>query len=95
VDNSSEGLVAAAVAFVTSLRTGEGFDDIKFDALKCALRAFHADWSTSEMLPKSAVLTLVDLGRMIEVCAPVYHGETRQRIVDASMEIVDVILEGF
>ena len=84
MDESSKKLETSASTFVTSMRMAEGFNEEHFDNLKAALRAFHAEWASSDMLPKSAVVSLIDLPRMIESCAPFYDGAVQQQIVDAS-----------
>lgn len=95
MDPASQQLEDSAVAFVTPMRMGEGFNEEHFERFKAALRDFHTRWADSDMLPRSAVVSLIDLPRIVEACAPFYRGAERQRIIDASVELVDVILEGF
>ena len=95
MDDTSEQLEQAGSDFVTSMRLGKGFNEEKLNALKNALRSLNSKWASSDVLPKSCVVTLIDLSRMIESCASHYSGEEQQKIIDASHEITDVILEAF
>ncbi|MES2791168.1 MAG: hypothetical protein V4719_16255 [Planctomycetota bacterium] len=95
MDEVSQQLEDAASACVSSMRLGEGFREAQFGNLNAAIRYGHAKWASSEMRPKCAVVVSIDLPRIIESCASLYDGAVRQRIIDASHEVVDVILEGF
>lgn len=95
MDKVSQQLEAAAVACLTSLRLGEPFNEVLFNSLTSAIRTLHKKWADSDMLPKSAVVVLIDLSRMIEGCAPLYKGAEEERVMEASNEIMEVILEGF
>lgn len=85
----------AALGFVMPLRMAEGFSEQAFDDLLAAIRHFHSTWTASDTLPKAGVLVLIDLPRMVEACSTYYDGQERQRIAGASMQLADVILEGF
>jgi hypothetical protein len=95
MDEVSQQLEAAAVACLSSLRLGEPFWEDLFRNLTSTVRELHERWANSDMLPKSAVLVLIDLPRMIEACGTLYKGAEKQRVSEASFELVDVILEGF
>ncbi|MES2790129.1 MAG: hypothetical protein V4719_10935 [Planctomycetota bacterium] len=95
MDKVSQQLEEAATNWLISMRLAEGFNEAQFKTLVAAIRRCHKNWADSEMLPKSVVATLIDLPRIVESCAALYKGAEQQRIIDASHELVDVILEGF
>lgn len=95
MSDTTQRLEEAANDFIVPLRLGDGFNEESFQSLCEAVRAFNEEWRSEKVLPKAGVLVLIDLPRMVDACHTLYQAEERQRVIDSSMELVDVILEGF
>ena len=81
-------------AFYLPLRMGEGYNEENFQRLCQAIRNVNKYYAQSDMLPKKCVLLLVGLSSAIEGCKPFYDDAIKQRLLDASIILEELILEG-
>src|SRR2546421_144263 len=90
-------LLQAAEAFSVPLRTGQGWNERRFQELCSVLRACAREWSDSHTVPKTAVNVIVDLFPAVESCSHLafYQGEEAQRIRDGAMTLGDLIRDCF
>ncbi|MFJ5234855.1 hypothetical protein ACIQBJ_33830 [Kitasatospora sp. NPDC088391] len=85
-------LAAVAERFVVGLRMNEGFDEVLLRQLREEIDRCGAAWRERDEVPKRGALILAELYAAIDACAWLYTGETRERIVDAAVEVHEAVV---
>jgi hypothetical protein len=86
-----DDLVDAVTDFVVSLRSNEGFDEVRYDRLVWMLRRCADAWRDSDRIPRKAVNALVDLQPAATAAADAYRPEERDRILDRVVRLGDEV----
>ena len=87
-----EELEKRAAAFLIPLKDKEGFNEAAFQELCETLRHCAHYWADRKVLPKLAVNVFVEMNPWLVGCEALYATDIRQRMVDAEMELTDLML---
>lgn len=89
----TDRLVSAASDFLVALRSNQGFQDDLYEALASSLRDCTSEWRGVDSIPRLATTVLVEIVPAAQAVADSYDEPVRQRIMDASFELYDLIIE--
>jgi hypothetical protein len=87
-------LEEATVDFLVALRSKDGFQQDLYNRLVDVLRECVPVWQDADSIPRSVVSLLVEIVPSAQASADLYPEPVRQRILDASFELYDLIMEG-
>jgi hypothetical protein len=86
-------LLAAAEGFAVPLRMAQGIDELALERLRTALHRCAAAWEGRDSVPRAAVNVIVDLFPAVEASSELYPEDYRARVLDAAIEISDLVRE--
>ena len=81
------------VQFTVPLKQKEGFNDEAYHRLCSVLRECIAFWASSDAIPKKAVGAFVEVIPWLVGCEDIYPESVKDKILDAEMEITDLLLQ--
>jgi hypothetical protein len=86
-------LLAAAEGFTVPLRMAQGVNELALERLRTALRGCAVAWEGRDSVPRGAVNVMVDLVPAVEASGGLYSEDYRTRVLDAAIEINDLVRE--
>jgi len=95
VPDLSTRLAAAWGDFIVALRSNEGFQDDLYTALVRVLRDCAPGWWQVHAIPKLGANILVEIVPATQAAAEAYAEPVRTRVLDASFELYDLVIECF
>lgn len=90
---ATDRLVEAWDDYIVPLRSNEGFQEERYEALAAALRNCASEWRDAESIPRLAANVLVDVVPLSQAAAEAYEEPVRQQIMDASFTLYDLVIE--
>ena len=81
--------------FIVALRSNEGFRADPYAALVGVLRDCAPGWWQVDAIPKSGANVLVEIVPATQAAAEAYDEPVRTRVLDASFELYDLVVECF
>ena len=79
--------------FLIPLKARDGFDRHAYERLCRAIRTCGDHCNDSEVLPKRAVSMFVEMHPFLVGCEPAYSGDEKQQILDAELELTEIMLQ--
>jgi hypothetical protein len=91
--SSANELESTATEFLTHVRLANGFDETLYQNLKTALERALEEISKADVVSRDIARSMIAIIPFLDASRITYTGEVRKKLDDASVELLEMMLD--